>query len=122
MVAMLMWRSNSIAIFLLHKTEQAYCRVELPGDLVEELKLEKTLEGSPLEVQRFMQFGCLVFGWQSSPYFALCMHARCIELVKRDPKDPTSAFCYERVELILPYGTGNGGLQPSFAAGLRHVA
>jgi len=40
--------------FLLHKSEQAYCGVELPRDLVEELKLEKTLEGSPLEVQRFM--------------------------------------------------------------------
>jgi len=87
--------------FLLHKSEQAYCGVELPRDLVEELKLEKTFEGAPLEVQRFMRFGRLVFGWQSSPYFALRMHARGIELVKRDPKDPTSAFCYERVELNL---------------------
>jgi len=88
--------------FLLHESEQAYCGVELPKDLLEESKLERTLEGSPLKAQWFMQFGRLVFGWQSSPYFALCMHVRCIELVKRDPKDPTSAFCYEQVELNLP--------------------
>jgi len=81
--------------FLLHASEQAHCGVELPRDLLEELKLEETLEGCPLEAQPFMHFGCLVFGWQASPYFALHMHARCIELVKRDPKDPTSAFCYE---------------------------
>jgi len=88
--------------FLLNVSEQAYRGVELPRDLLEELKLEETLEGHPLEAQQFMQFGRLVFGWQSSPYSALRMRARCIELVKQDPKDPTSAFCYEWVELNLP--------------------
>jgi len=88
--------------FLLHESEQTYCGVELPKDLLEELKLERTPESNPLEVQQFMGFGHLVFSWQSSPYFALRMHARCIKLVKRDPKDPTSAFCYEQVKLNLP--------------------
>jgi len=65
------------------------------------LRAEKTIEGFLLEVHQFMQFGQLTFGWQSSPYFALWMHARCIKLVKQVSKDPTSAFFCEHVVLNL---------------------
>ena len=58
----------------LHVSEQAYCGVNLPMGLVEEMRAKG------LVVERFMRCDRLVFGWhQSSPYFALshaCLGAR----------------------------------------------
>jgi len=69
-------------MLLLHEAEQAYCGIELPRDLLEELESEVTFKGLSLEVHWFMHFGHLVFGWQLSPYLPLLMQtARCIELV-----------------------------------------
>jgi hypothetical protein len=52
--------------------------------------------------ERYMRWARLVFGWQSSPYFALCMHVRGLELAIGDPSDTSSAFQWARVELNLP--------------------
>jgi len=44
----------------------------------------------------------LPFGWQSSPYFALRMLARALEIVKGAPDDVKSAFAWAEVQLNLP--------------------
>ena len=90
--------------YLLHFSEQPYCGVEVPEDLVEELRELGHV------ADRHMRWGRLVFGWQSSPCFALRMHARVLELAKGDPDDRTSAFCWEAVVLNLP---GMEGCDPS---------
>lgn len=84
--------------YLLHEHERPYAGVEIPTELIQEFR--RNPEGP--EVQRYMRWTRLVFGWQSSPYFALRMHARAIELAKRRPDDPTSAFAWNACELNLP--------------------
>ena len=82
--------------YCLHPSEQPYCGVEIPDELL--LKLSN--EGIP--VDKFMRWGRLVFGWQSSPYMALRMFARAIEIAKGDPTDTKNAFAWEAVALNLP--------------------
>ena len=77
--------------YILHSSEQQYCGVNLPADLVIKMAA-KGFEG-----ERYMRWGCLVFGWQSSPYFALRMHVRGLELCMGDPADRSSAFHWDRV-------------------------
>ena len=80
----------------LHVSEQSYCGVDLPMSLVEEMRAKG------LVADRFMRWVRLVFGWQSSPYFALRMHVRGLELAMGSPLDTASAFQWARVELNLP--------------------
>jgi hypothetical protein len=69
-------------------------------DLVEEMRAKGFV------AERYMQWARLVFGWQSSPYFALCMHFRGLELAIGNPSDTSSAFQWACVELNLP-GSSN---------------
>jgi hypothetical protein len=57
---------------VLHESEQVFCGVEIPQDLVEEVS------GEGFAVARLMRWNRLVFGWQSSPYLALRMFARAV--------------------------------------------
>jgi hypothetical protein len=50
----------------------------------------------------YLCFNRLVFGSANSPYYALRMHTRGIELAKRAPDDSASAFSWATVELNLP--------------------
>jgi hypothetical protein len=59
-----------------------------------------------MEVQPLMRWDRLVFGWQTSPYYALRMLARALELAKGHPLDQESAFCFESVGLNLPGADG----------------
>ena len=77
--------------YMLHETEQVFCGVEIPQDLVDSLRAEG------LTIDRVMRWNRLVFGWQSSPYLALCMLARAIECAKGHPADEVNAFEWERV-------------------------
>jgi hypothetical protein len=52
--------------------------------------------------ERYMKWAWLVFGWQSSPYLALCMHVRGLELAKGEPSDQSSTFQWDHVDLNLP--------------------
>jgi hypothetical protein len=72
--------------YLLHFAEQIYCGVHIPQSLVRKLRAEG------FEVQELMRWCRLVFGWQSSPYFALRMLARATEIAKGAPDDPSSVF------------------------------
>jgi hypothetical protein len=74
--------------YLLHHSMRGFCGVELPMDLVATLQEE---EAGP-SVARFMRWARLVFGWQSSPYFALRMHSRAIEICHGDPTDESNPF------------------------------
>lgn len=80
----------------LHPAEQIYCGVDIPKPLVQKLRLEG------LSVDATMRWARLVFGWQSSPYFALRMLARAMELAKGNPSDKGSAFAWTHVEMNLP--------------------
>ena len=82
--------------YMLHEGEQPYCGVEIPVDLREKL----TKEG--LHIPKFMRWSRLVFGWQSSPYLALRMFARALEVAKGDTRDTTNIFGWSRVRLNLP--------------------
>ena len=82
--------------YILHETEQVYCGVEIPQDLVESLRAEG------VTVDRLMRWNRLVFGWQSSPYLALRMLARAIEWAKGDPAEVENAFGWACVALNLP--------------------
>lgn len=64
------------------------------------------------EVERYMRWGRLVFGWQSSPYFALRMHVRGLELCMGDPGDRSSAFHWDHISLNLP---GSLGYDPALS-------
>jgi hypothetical protein len=86
--------------YVLHRSERLYCGVDIPERLVNKLKAKG------IEVSRTMRWARLVFGWQSSPYLALRMLARALELVRRHPGDSTSAFAWDRVVLNLPGGDG----------------
>jgi hypothetical protein len=82
--------------FLLHESECPYTGVELLPDLVKEFK-----DALP-PVEKLMRFNRLVFGCSSSPYLALQMHTRGIELAKDDPSETSSAFHWSTIELNLP--------------------
>jgi hypothetical protein len=86
--------------YLLHKSEQIYCGVEIPKTL------EDKMRGEGLEVASRMQWGRLVFGWQSSPYLALRMLARELEYARGEPSDPENAFGWSGVVLNLPGAPG----------------
>ena len=82
--------------YMLHPSEQPNCGVEIPDDLQEILLREG------VQVEKYMRWGRLVFGWQSSPYLALRMLARAIEMAVGRPDDITSAFRWKEVLLNLP--------------------
>jgi hypothetical protein len=86
--------------YQLHKSEQVYCGVDVPTSLRDKLR------GEGIEVDGPMRWARLVFGWQSSPYLALRMLARAIEIAKGEPAEKGSAFAWETVKLNLP-GSGN---------------
>ena len=81
---------------MLHESEQVFCGVEIPQDLVEEFS------GEGFAVARLMCWNRLVFGWQSSPYLALRIFARAVELFKGNPADDSNAFAWSIVGLNLP--------------------
>jgi hypothetical protein len=80
----------------LHASEQQFCGVDLPIDLVQEMVAKG------YAAARYMRWTRLVFGWQSSPYFALRMHVRGLEMAMGDPSDSASSFQWKHVELNLP--------------------
>jgi hypothetical protein len=86
--------------YILHSSEQQYCGVDLPPDLVVEMAAKGFL------VEHYMRWGRLVFGWQSSHYFALRMHVQSLEMSMGDPGDLTNAFQWEHVVLNLPASMG----------------
>ena len=79
----------------LHPSERIYA-----GALISEsLRKEAAAQGIPCP--QLARFARLPFGWQSSPYLALRMHARILELSTR-VDDPASAYYVSTVELNLP--------------------
>jgi hypothetical protein len=102
--------------YQLHKSEQRFCGVDIPSALRDKLRAEG------LEVDGPMRWGRLVFGWQSSPYLALRMLARAIEIAKGDPDEKGSAFAWVLVKLNLPgdddYDPGMPRIQKIRADGL----
>jgi len=94
--------------YTLHPKERPYFGVEIPQELIDQLSPEFMKAG--LKLERFMRFNRLPFGWQSSPYFALRMLARALEIVMREPSDSTSAFQWDVVILNLP---GMGAYDPA---------
>ena len=82
--------------YILHESEQRFCGVDVPKEL------ETSLRAEGLEVDRRMRWSRLVFGWQSSPYLALRMLGRALELAKGDPAEAGNAFGWDRVVLNLP--------------------
>jgi hypothetical protein len=92
--------------YVLHQKEQPYCGVEIPKHLIAKLSKEG------LEVQQFMRWKRLVFGWQSSPYFALRMFARAMELAKGGPSEEGNPFGWDRVQMNLPGSKGYNPREP----------
>jgi hypothetical protein len=90
--------------YALHERERVFCGVHIPPALVSKLQSEG------LDVKPLMRWDRLVFGWQTSPYYALRMLARALELAKGHPQDLESAFSFESVHLNLP---GAEGYDPS---------
>lgn len=82
--------------YLLHQAEQQYCGVEVPPVLIQKLQAEGQ------DVDLFMRWERLVFGWQTSPYFALRMLARAMEIAKGAPSDVGNPFGWDKVALNLP--------------------
>jgi hypothetical protein len=82
--------------YLLHQAEQQFCGVEVPLALVQKLMAEG------LDVECVMRWERLVFGWQTSPYFALRMLSRAIEIAKGAPTKIENPFGWDRVVLNLP--------------------
>jgi hypothetical protein len=89
---------------MLHPTEQIYCGVHVPPELVQELVL------NGLAVQPLMRWSRLVFGWQSSPYLALRMLARVLELAVETTGE--NVFQIHSVVLNLPRAEGYDPGQP----------
>jgi len=90
--------------YMLHPTERRYFGVRLSKSLMEQLRKDYP------DLPDLWRWERLPFGWMPSPYLALSMLARVLELVQRAPSDRTSAFCWELVELNLP---GMEGYDPS---------
>jgi hypothetical protein len=88
--------------YMLHPTEQIYCGVHVPLETVERLRAEG------LEVDPLMRWNRLVFGWQSSPYLALRMLARALEIAVETTGN--NDFQIHEVLLNLP---GQPGYDPS---------
>ena len=65
--------------YMLHPAERSYFGVDLPEELVKELVDEFAQKG--WHIGWYMQWNWLPFGWQSSPYSALRMLARALEIV-----------------------------------------
>jgi hypothetical protein len=86
--------------YMLHESERCFCGVQVPTRLVESLRAEG------VQVAPLMRWERLVFGWQSSPYLALRMLARALELARGHPLDLDSAFCFDTVSLNLPGAPG----------------
>jgi hypothetical protein len=91
--------------YMLHISEQPYCGVDLPPDFVEQMRADGFVADC------YMRWIRLVFGWQSSPYFALRMHVRGLELALGDPADSSNAFQWDHVKLNLP---GSENYDPAF--------
>jgi hypothetical protein len=88
--------------YMLHPVERIFCGVHIPIDLVQDLGAEG------LTVEPLMRWNRLVFGWQSSPYLALRMLARALEVAVDSTGE--NVFQIHRVELNLP---GQLGYDPS---------
>jgi hypothetical protein len=88
--------------YMLHPTEQIYCGVRIPGDMVRRLVAEG------ISVEPLMRWGRLVFGWQSSPYLALRMLARALEVAVETAGD--NVFNIHEVVMNLP---GQANYDPS---------
>jgi hypothetical protein len=86
--------------YVLHASERVFCGVRIPTELSD------TLSAEGWEVAPIMRWDRLVFGWQTSPYLALRMLARALELAQGHPLDLESAFCWEEVGLNLPGAEG----------------
>jgi hypothetical protein len=90
--------------YILHESEQIFCGVEVPEILMEKLKQEG------LQIEKYMRWNRLVFGWQSSPYLALRMFSRALDYAKGAPEKTNNLFSWNRVVLNLP---GSDGYDPS---------
>jgi hypothetical protein len=90
--------------YMLHPTEQIFCGVHIPADMVQQLGAEG------LTVEPLMRWSRLVFGWQSSPYFALRMLARALEIAVESTGE--NVFQIHRVQLNLPGQTGYDPSKP----------
>jgi hypothetical protein len=88
--------------YMLHPQEQIYCGVHVPGETVRRLVSEG------LAVEPLMRWSRLVFGWQSSPYLALRMLARALEIAVETTGD--NVFQIHQVRLNLP---GQSDYDPS---------
>lgn len=81
---------------MLHGSEQVYCGVHIPDDL------SVRLQSEGLEVELVMRWTRLVFGRQSSPYLAMRMLARALELLIGRSSDEHNPFGWASIELNLP--------------------
>jgi hypothetical protein len=82
--------------YQLHPSERPYMGVKLP------LALVKLLWSKGFECDGYLRWDHLPFGWQSSPYQALRMLLRALEIAMGAPDDENSAFAWAMVELNLP--------------------
>jgi hypothetical protein len=90
--------------YMLHLTEQIYCGVHVPPSMVERLRADG------LEVDPLMRWNRLVFGWQSSPYLALQMLARALEIAVETTGN--NNFQIHKVLLNLPSQPGYDRSKP----------
>jgi hypothetical protein len=88
--------------YMLHPVERIFCGVHIPSRLLQKLCAEG------LRVEPLMRWNRLVFGWQSSPYLALRMLARALEIAVETTGD--NVFQIHQVLLNLP---GQPGYDPS---------
>jgi hypothetical protein len=86
--------------FMMDPRERKYHCVEYPEELQEEA-------GS-----KFGWWNRLLFGFRPSPYLAVRMMARCMELSMGDRTDPTNPFWFALVKLNLPMDPDYDPRQP----------
>lgn len=86
--------------YTLHESQRPVFGVHLSASMLEKLRSRDDLQD--MDIQEFMRWGRLPFGWCPAPVFAIRMMMRSIEMAKGHPADRTSAFCFEQVVLNLP--------------------
>lgn len=82
--------------YQLHPSESPYMGVRLPPALVKLLHVEGH------DCGEYMCWGHLPFWWQSSPYHALRMLTRALEIAIGAPDEKGTPFGWVKVELNLP--------------------